>query len=276
MRKVIFTEHKDKEYGCLKFHPLSNEYVPEHTHDCYEIIIVSNGKYSHFLNGKEKIMERYECCLIRPNDSHSFRQLSKDTYNYLIMIKKECYEEFCKFMSSDFSRNLADMKSCYFTISNERMKKIVSILNTIRKQHEDNQDCTLYRNLLLFNLCEPLIRIIPSISLANHPKWLEDILFEINSLENADWKVADVVKHSFYSHTHLERVFKEEMGMPLVLYLAKVKMIHARDLLINTDKPLIEISTMLGYSSLSHFHKVFKEEFGFTPNYYRNQNSDID
>jgi len=275
MRVCIFSEHKDKEYGSLKFHHVSNEFVYEHTHDCYEIMIVSNGKYSHVLNGKEKIMSTYDCCLLRPKDAHLFRQLSSDSSHYLIMVKRECFDNFAKFLSNDFANNLEEMNECYFAISNGRMKKIVSILNTIIKQYEENKDLDLYNNILLFNLVEPLIRFIPNISLANYPKWLEDIIFEINSLEHLDWKVSDVVKNSFYSHTHLEKVFKEEIGMPLVQYLSKVKMIHARDLLINTDSPLIEISTMLGYSSLSHFHKVFKEEYGMTPNDYRNTYNNI-
>ena len=95
---------------------------------------------------------------------------------------------------------------------------------------------------------------------------------ENNKPENLSWSVSDVIKNSMYSHTHLSRLFKEEMGISLLQYLTDVKMANARDLLINTTIPLEEVRETLGYTSLSHFNNLFKKYYKMTPGKYRSKN----
>lgn len=51
-----------------------------------------------------------------------------------------------------------------------------------------------------------------------------------------------------------------------------IKINNACDMLKNTDTSILEISNTLGYASLSHFNRVFKEYIGITPASYRKEN----
>ena len=51
-----------------------------------------------------------------------------------------------------------------------------------------------------------------------------------------------------------------------------IKINNACDMLKNTDTSILEISNTLGYASLSHFNRVFKEYIGITPALYRKEN----
>ncbi len=72
-----------------------------------------------------------------------------------------------------------------------------------------------------------------------------------------------------YSRAHLSRRFKEETGMTLTDYILTKKSEEAARLLALTDKSLIAISDYLGFSSQSHFTRVFKKYIGMTPSEYR-------
>ena len=74
-----------------------------------------------------------------------------------------------------------------------------------------------------------------------------------------------------YSRPHLSRRFREETGMTLTDFILTKKSEEAARLLAYTDKSLIAISDYLGFSSQSHFAKVFKKYIGMTPTKYRIQ-----
>ena len=74
-----------------------------------------------------------------------------------------------------------------------------------------------------------------------------------------------------YSRPHLSRKFKEETGMTLTDFILTKKSEEAARLLAYTDKSLIAISNYLGFSSQSHFARVFKKYAGMTPSEYRSQ-----
>ncbi len=74
-----------------------------------------------------------------------------------------------------------------------------------------------------------------------------------------------------YSRPHLSRIFREETGMTLTDFILTKKSEEAARLLAYTDKSLVAISDYLGFSSQSHFARVFKKYIGMTPSEYRTQ-----
>lgn len=67
------------------------------------------------------------------------------------------------------------------------------------------------------------------------------------------------------SRTHLCAIFKKETGKTLISYFTERKITEAKRLLSTTAMPLGAISEYLGYSSQSHFQKVFRSLVGETP-----------
>ena len=71
------------------------------------------------------------------------------------------------------------------------------------------------------------------------------------------------------NRTYLCRVFSEETGMTVGQYVTAIKMEEAKRLMDITPKSISEIADYLGYSSQSHFQRVFKKTLGMTPGEYR-------
>lgn len=79
----------------------------------------------------------------------------------------------------------------------------------------------------------------------------------------------DIANALFMSRCHLSTKFKAETGETLVDFILKEKTEEAKRLLRYTDKTAVSISNYLGFSSQSHFSRVFKKYTGKSPNEYR-------
>lgn len=63
--------------------------------------------------------------------------------------------------------------------------------------------------------------------------------------------------------------FKQVFGISMFDYLIKIRMQAAKNLLLETDKPIKEIATLTGYSTKQSFLNAFKKYFHDTPGSFR-------
>lgn len=78
-----------------------------------------------------------------------------------------------------------------------------------------------------------------------------------------------LAKECGMNRTYLCKLFTEETGMTLGQYVTQIKVDEAKRLMDITGKSIAEIAEYLGYSSQSHFQRVFKKASGTTPGEYR-------
>ncbi len=79
----------------------------------------------------------------------------------------------------------------------------------------------------------------------------------------------DIANHLFISRSRLSTKFKAETGINLNVFIMQEKIEEAKRLLRYSDKTLLAISSYLGFSSQSHFTRVFKKYTGLPPTEYR-------
>lgn len=68
---------------------------------------------------------------------------------------------------------------------------------------------------------------------------------------------------------HFLRIFKDVTGASPLEYRNKIRLDHAKELLLDTNIPINEIGRSIGYSSGAYFCAVFKEKIGMNPSQYR-------
>jgi AraC-like DNA-binding protein len=78
-------------------------------------------------------------------------------------------------------------------------------------------------------------------------------------------KLNDLAQITGMSKYHLSRLFKKHTGYSPHEYLINYRLSQAKDLLKTTDLPIYLIANKLGFSSSSHFVKLFKKETNTTP-----------
>ena len=85
-------------------------------------------------------------------------------------------------------------------------------------------------------------------------------------------RTQDIADHLYMSRSYLSTLFKKQYGMNLNDYIHQIKIDKAKELLTDHAKSILLISDYLGYSSSSHFNRMFKVITGMTPKEYRKEN----
>lgn len=81
---------------------------------------------------------------------------------------------------------------------------------------------------------------------------------------------AEDIAHELYiSRPYLSAKFKEEAGESITDFILRVKSDEAKHLLRYTENSIASIGAYLGFSSQSHFSRVFKKYTAHTPGEYR-------
>lgn len=68
---------------------------------------------------------------------------------------------------------------------------------------------------------------------------------------------------------YLTKLFHNDVGIPFVSYLNRVRVEAAKKMLSSSSLSLVEIIGKSGFGTMQHFFKQFKKHTGFTPNEYR-------
>ena len=84
-------------------------------------------------------------------------------------------------------------------------------------------------------------------------------------MSHLDCSVAEVAQSCYISEPYLYMLFKENVGCTPNDYRLKVKCKKGIEYLLTTDKTVEEISSLIGFSSASHFRRVLKSHMGLTP-----------
>nr|WP_283246063.1 AraC family transcriptional regulator [Bacillus suaedae] len=104
-----------------------------------------------------------------------------------------------------------------------------------------------------------LKRVIERVITRIHDNYMTDI-----SLESC----ADEVGTNPYS---LSKAFKQIVGMNFIDYLTQVRMDKAKELLLQSDMKINDISESVGYRN-SYFNRIFKKQMGLPPSQFRKVN----
>lgn len=80
----------------------------------------------------------------------------------------------------------------------------------------------------------------------------------------------DLKNELHLNETYLAKIFKEVTGMTIFNYVKKCRLNHAKFLLITEHKSSVsEICYAVGFKRVSHFSRLFKQEFKCAPNAFR-------
>ncbi|MDP5120610.1 MAG: AraC family transcriptional regulator, partial [Spirosomaceae bacterium] len=92
-----------------------------------------------------------------------------------------------------------------------------------------------------------------------------DLHYLMNNYYLKPLTLKELARLSGRSLSSFKRAFQEEFNTSPAAWIKAKRLEHAVFLLKNTEKNISQISVEIGYESVSHFIKAFKEKFGVTP-----------
>jgi AraC family transcriptional regulator len=98
---------------------------------------------------------------------------------------------------------------------------------------------------------------------------LQTVLAYIRENLAQDLSIATLANEAGVSPAHFRRLFQGAMGVPPHRYVMSARLEHARDLLMQTDLPILHIALECGFSTQSHLTAAFKAAHATTPAEYR-------
>ena len=107
----------------------------------------------------------------------------------------------------------------------------------------------------------------------NNSKLLMDVANYIYHHISEPIKTKDIANSLYLSRPYLSKKFKEETNENIAEYIIKEKINEAKRLLRYSNKSLTQISSYLGFSSPSHFSRVFKKYTNLIPSEYKNKHA---
>ena len=115
-----------------------------------------------------------------------------------------------------------------------------------------------------FNKKEPVTKS-PNLPLG------DEIIKYINDHFQEDIRVNDITKKFNISHVTLNRQLRQSNNMSMGKYLKLVRLMHARELLLSTNKSIELVAFESGFSNARVLNRNFREWKRKTPTEYRNE-----
>lgn len=242
-------------------YPTGSSLQPHH-HEYYQIYYVISGE-GDFIAGDQTItLGKGMYLFAKPNDVHGVSD-TRDIDGEPLQMLEVKYVVFDK----EFQERLNQIP-----IVCRGSDMLEEMLNTVFKEGIDT--LPWYLEIATHTFISTLYYMIrfQKIDIAANPrksKVVEQIKDKIKDNYKGEISLDQLASHVGHSKNYLCKVFKEHTGMTINLYLNKVKIDRAAELLVNTNFDISEISEQVGYNNIYHFIKTFNKMVGTSPGNYR-------
>ena len=108
---------------------------------------------------------------------------------------------------------------------------------------------------------------------ATQPKLIEAVTLMETNIEEP-LSTDDLAHHVGLSRRHLERLFKKYLQTVPSKHYLELRLEHARRLLRQSDKTILQVGLSCGFSSASYFSTAYRNHYGLTPREERKRDFD--
>ena len=235
-----------------------------HSHDGYEIYLFLEGKSDYLVEGSKYRLRKGDIMLMRRGELHINSIRTDATY-------KRCYVNF------DISALLAETGSLYLLDIFD--KRPLGEYNHYRaKDFPDN-----HWQYFMQSLCnasskeEALCYLLPLLNELNkchsnmtqlttqkEPNTVAEICKYINSDLTRELSLEQLSDKFYISKTHLNRLFKTNVGTTVGQYIKLKRLFYARELIQQGLTPT-DVYTKCGFHDYTTFYRAFRQQFGLSP-----------
>jgi AraC-like DNA-binding protein len=242
----------------------TNYSTPLHSHQFYQWYYVNEGAIKYWTNYGEYVLKANDSILVAPG---VFREVFNvgEIVNYFVI----------SFEVSDIS--IPNFKVQLFHLGPSLRNEAAVLNKEILSPSFLNS--SVFVHVLLARIILELFREIENIAMGKGKiSWKNNEL--VNAIDNFLYSNLsnpitrqDVSRYCGFSEVHAARIFKEFTGKTIVERLTELRLQSAEKLLLTSDMPIAEISTAVGFNSLSHFTQLFRKVVGKSPSDFRNKTS---
>ena len=202
-------------------------------------------------------------------------------YHYTMPSEPQSYNRSKLFISADEfdkifvklsvnSNKISSGSLVYALIDESERSKVEEIFQKIEEYENDE---TYGKWILISGVIELLVFLnrysvetIPSTSGV-----ISRAVEYINGNIKKNITIDEICSEVHMSKYHFCRQFKKATDTTVMKYILKTRIVMAKNMLLNENLTITEISNRCGFSSVSYFSRVFKEETGVCPLNYKKE-----
>ena len=163
------------------------------------------------------------------------------------------------------------LESPEWTVKHEFIQLDASFMeDPVSKMKNASQET---RNILLYSIVTKALSMIPKNAFLSHDKTFDErvmkVLAMLNKNPQKNFTIEELLEYSKMSRKHFYNSFYAVTGNTPKDYIQDNRLRYARNLLMETEKPIDEIAEITGYTNRYHFSKVFKKVYEHSPVAYK-------
>lgn len=266
LQRLSSEQYIDPRAPLRVFHQVLSERVKVHWHDFYEMFLVVGGTGTHLMNGTAFPLGPGSLFLLTPADLHEFIPTTGNALDLFNVI-------FADEMVDDEVRGLlfSGISGCA-TLSGLEPEFRRLWAETVERGigHRRMIQGTLERILI-----ELARRNAPADGADRHPhltdsqRKIHRALVYLHHHFREPLTLERVARQAYLSPHYFSECFHRATGSTFQSYLGERRLRFSCSLLQVTDMSVSDICSASGFSSLSHFERVFKQKYGQSPRVYR-------
>ncbi len=270
MNKNLLKEsYKNHKVGKIQMNIYETGYdIPYHWHDEYEFIYVKKGNCLCMVNGDSFTVGEGDAILISAGELHTVAPYGGGEFFAAVIHPYMCGAECSNLFSGNITFNhLFSHKNQAESFVIEELLELYDVFMAKNYAYElklKSKICSLFS--LLFELG------LYGDTAGKHSRNMgvfEDLIEYIHSNYSEDITLDRLAEISNYSKPYVIKLFKENAGKTPFDYINRYRVYKAQEMLINTEKSIIEIALECGFCNIGYFNKLFKRYLGATPGSFR-------
>ncbi|CAM4387833.1 AraC family transcriptional regulator [Paenibacillus alkaliterrae] len=256
---------------------LSHHMPINHFHSTYEIFYLMSGRREFFIKDRTLVVNEGDVIIISPNILHRTTNTEMPKHERFIVNIHEDYMTAVNGSFMDLLQPLFEKEYIIVTCSHHDRCSVEALARKIMQEVlEKKPGFEMYAQTLILQLLIICCRHVKQNSLEppEFPSPMHERISEVVRFINNHYMEElslHLLGEKFYvSPYYLSRFFKEATGFTFVEYLNSVRIKEAKKLLLRSSMKVNLISKNVGFGSVTHFGRVFKQVTGHAPLFYRN------
>lgn len=238
-----------------------NDHYPLHGHDFFELELIISGRGRQWINNEYVALAPGSLYLCTPSDIHRV-----ESEEPLHIISIHFLPEIAKQMML-----AQDLTACTAVLDEEKLTFFSNLAFSVldeKKQKLPYQEQKLLSVTMLFLV--DLLREGTPILLPAAGQHIQIALKYIaENYTDPQLRMNDVAQISGLSASHFSTLFNAIVGCSFPEYLTSYRLRCAITLLADPEISVTDVAYEVGFSTLSHFFRCFRDIYGCTPKQFR-------
>ena len=255
-------EYKDREYYFLYNRRDPNQFTEDkrwQEHSFYEIMYLDEGEIEYAVESRRYVMRKGDVLLVSAGSYHLEKSIIKAPTSLYCLgffpdnigcaaIAHEIFERGRQFSIGE--------SSAFKNLLSAAREKLLQSKSNAPEFIKSLSEAAMYI-LWDLDMSEDLGKEIKNVTVRRVIDYINKNLPEIRSCE-------DISGAMFFSSSYVRSIFKQEMGVGIMEYVRKKRILLAHRKMKHGKKPT-EIYAECGFSNYPSFYRAYTDYFGYSP-----------